>query len=108
MKNLLCTALLILSIYSVCNSQQFEELLKNSKPASTNVQNAQFPRITVDLRVIYRMKAPESAKVLFDLANKKYDMVRDTGGWLNVVTDPQVPGFHYYRLWINGIEVSAN
>jgi enterochelin esterase-like enzyme len=106
MKNILCTALLILSIYSVCNSQQFEELLKNSKPASTNVQNAQFPRITADLRVIYRMKAPESAKVLFDLANKKYDMVRDTGGWLNVVTDPQVPGFHYYRLWINGIEVS--
>jgi enterochelin esterase-like enzyme len=106
MKKLICAALFILGIYSAGNAQQFDELVKISKPASTNVSNGQFPRITPDLRVLYKMKAPESAKVVFDLANKKYDMVRDTGGWLTVVTDPQVPGFHYYRLVINGVEVS--
>jgi len=106
MKNLFCIMLFIFGMYFFSYAQQFDELVKNSKPASTNVQNAQFPRITPDLRILYRMQAPESAQVVFDLANKKYDMIRDTGGWVNVITDPQVPGFHYYRLWINGIEVS--
>jgi enterochelin esterase-like enzyme len=85
---------------------QMDSLIKISNPASTNVPNAKFPRITPDLRVVYRMKAPDAQKVLFDIAGKKYDMVKDTGGWLNVTTDPQVPGFHYYRLWIDGVEVS--
>jgi enterochelin esterase family protein len=105
MKNTLWMALLILFISSTSYSQD-ADLFKNSKPATTNVQNAQYPRITPDLRVIYRMRAPEGAKVQFDLAGKKYEMTRDTSGWLNVITDPQVPGFHYYRLWINGVEVS--
>ncbi len=100
--------LIALALFAVFNFSfaQTEEQIKNSKPASTNVQNAQFPRITPDLRVIYRMKAPEDAKIQFDLAGKKYDMVKDKDGFLTVITDPQVPGFHYYRLWINGVEVS--
>lgn len=107
MKKILSAALFMLGVYYASNAQSFDELVKNSKPASSNVQNAQFPRITPDLRVVYRMKVPDmTAKVIFDLANKKYEMIRDTGGWMNVVTDPQVPGFHYYRLVINGIEVS--
>ena len=105
MRNTLWMVLLILTISSA-GFAQGDDLLKNSKPASTNVQNAQYPRITPDLRVIYKIKAPDDAKILFDLAGKKYDMVKDTGGWLSVITDPQVPGFHYYRLWINGVEVS--
>jgi enterochelin esterase-like enzyme len=105
MKNTLFTILLILGICSITFAQE-DDLIKNSKPAQTNVQNAQYPRITPDLRVIYKMKVPEGVKVQFDLANKKYDMVKDTGGWVTVITDPQVPGFHYYRLWIDGVEVS--
>jgi enterochelin esterase-like enzyme len=95
-----------LFVMNLISFAQNDDVLKNSKPASTNVPNAQFPRITPDLRVIYRIKAPDSTKIQFDLAGKKYDMVRDTSGFLNVITDPQVPGFHYYRLWINGVEVS--
>jgi enterochelin esterase-like enzyme len=105
MKKLLSMTLLILVINSVSIAQS-NDLIENSKPASTNVQNAKFPRVTADLRVIYKIKAPDDAKILFDLAGKKYDMVKDTGGYWSVVTDPQVPGFHYYRLWINGVEVS--
>jgi enterochelin esterase-like enzyme len=105
MKKILCISLLLF-VVNLISFAQNDDVLKNSKPASTNVQNAQFPRITPDLRVIYRIKAPESAKIQFDLAGKKYDMIRDTAGFLNVITDPQVPGFHYYRLWINGVEVS--
>jgi enterochelin esterase-like enzyme len=97
---------LFVIVMSSLSFGQIDDLIKNSKPASTNVLNAQFPRITPDLRVIYRIKAPEGTKIQFDLANKKYDMVRDAAGFLNCTTDPQVPGFHYYRLWIDGVEVS--
>jgi enterochelin esterase-like enzyme len=105
MKKMIWIALFTFMVCSI-GFAQFEELLKNSKPASTNVQNAQFPRITPDLRVIYKIKGSDAIKIQFDLANKKYDMVKDTAGWWTVVTDPQVPGFHYYRLWIDGVEVS--
>jgi enterochelin esterase-like enzyme len=91
---------------NIISFAQNDDLLKNSKPASTNVQNAQFPRITSDLRVIYRIKAPEAKLIQFDLAGKKYDMIKDTAGWWTCTTDPQVVGFHYYRLWIDGVEVS--
>ena len=84
---------------------QGEDLYKDSKPASTNVQNAQFPRITLDLRVIYRIKAPNTQKIQFDLSNKKYDMVKGEDGFWTVTTDPQVPGFHYYQLWIDSVSV---
>jgi enterochelin esterase-like enzyme len=104
MKKLLLIALALIAVCKISFAQT-EEQIKNSEPASTNVQNAQYPRITPDLRVIYKIKAPEGAKIQFDLAGKKYDMERDQEGLLSVITDPQVPGFHYYRLVINGVEV---
>ena len=97
--------IVIILIANIISLAQVDEFIKDSKPASTNVQNAQYPRITPDLRVIYKIKAPDDAKILFDLANKKYEMVKDKDGMLSVITDPQVPGFHYYRLVINGVEV---
>ena len=104
MKKRLINLALLFVISGVCIAQS-NDFFKDSKPASTNVPNAQFPRITPDLRVIYKIKAPDAQKVQFDLM-KKYDMVKDTAGFWTVTTDPQVPGFHYYRLWIDGVEVS--
>lgn len=105
MKKLQWILLLLFPVNLTSFAQIDSLLLKESKPASTNVQNAQFPRITSDLRVIYRIKAPDAQKVQFDLM-KKYDMVKDTAGFWTVITDPQVPGFHYYQLWIDGVSVS--
>ena len=39
-------------------------------PAITNVSGAQYPRITADLRVILRIKAPDAQKVEFDLGKR--------------------------------------
>jgi enterochelin esterase family protein len=36
---------------------------------------------------------------------RKYDMVKDTGGYWVVTTDPVVEGFHYYSLLIDGVPV---
>jgi enterochelin esterase-like enzyme len=73
-------------------------------PASTNVSGVQYPMITPDNRVAFRIKAPDALKVQVDLM-KKYDMVKDTAGVWGVTTDPVVVGFHYYSILIDGVAV---
>ena len=74
-------------------------------PASTNIRNAKYPQILPDNRVIFRVKAPDAQKVQIDLV-KKYDMVKDTGGYWIVTTDSISEGFHYYSLLIDGVAVA--
>jgi enterochelin esterase-like enzyme len=105
MKKYLFVILLILAVVNVCLAQT-DELIKNSKPASTNIQNAQYPRITPDLRVIFKMKAPNAQKLQIGIAGKKYDMVKGDDDFSTAITDPQEPGFHYYTLIIDDVAVS--
>jgi enterochelin esterase-like enzyme len=74
-------------------------------PASTNIRSAKYPQILPDNRVVFRIKAPDAQKVQIDLA-KKYDLVKDTGGYWSVTTDSVSEGFHYYSLLIDGIPVA--
>lgn len=78
---------------------------EGSKPAPTNIRADQCPCILSDLRVIFTISAPDAGKVQADLG-KVYDMKKDEKGIWTVTTDPQVPGFHYYSLVINGVRVS--
>jgi enterochelin esterase-like enzyme len=73
-------------------------------PASTNVPGATYPKILPDNRVAFLFKAPEAQKVQVDLG-KKYDMVKDTGGYWKTTTDPIFVGFHYYSIVIDGVAV---
>ncbi len=74
-------------------------------PASTNITNAKYPRILPDNRVVFQITAPQAKNVQIDLG-KVYDMQKDDKGVWTVITDPQVPGFHYYSLVIDGVKVS--
>ncbi|HEY3283831.1 MAG TPA: alpha/beta hydrolase-fold protein [Armatimonadota bacterium] len=74
-------------------------------PAPTNIGGAEYPRVTSDLRVIFRVKAPDAQKVEFDLG-KPYLAQKDAEGNWTATTDPQVPGFHYYSLVIDGVRVN--
>ncbi len=74
-------------------------------PASTNVMNAEYPRVHADRRVTFRVKAPDARKVQVDLG-QLWDMERDSEGVWTVTIPPQVPGFHYYYLAIDGVRVS--
>ncbi len=76
-----------------------------STPAVTNVRGAEFPRIHPDLRVTFRIKAPDAQKVQFDLG-KPYEAERDDEGFWTAMTEPQPPGFHYYWLMIDGVQVA--
>jgi enterochelin esterase-like enzyme len=75
--------------------------LADSKPATTNITGAEYPRIDAHSRVIFRVKAPNAQKVEVNLS-QKYEMVKDgEGNWI-VTTDSLAPGFHYYSLIIDG------
>lgn len=71
-------------------------------PAATNVRSSKYPQILPDSRVVFRIKAPDAQKVQIDLV-KKYDMMKDTGGYWFVTTDSVSEGFHYYSLLIDGV-----
>lgn len=77
------------------------------RPASSNVWDAQYPRIDAAGRVQVRVKAPEASKVRVNFWNgPKLDMQKQPDGFWSVTTEPLVPGFHYYTLVIDGAEVS--
>jgi enterochelin esterase family protein len=105
MKKALTFLLIMLFTVNHLCSGQTPEYPPDSKPASTNIQNAQYPRVTSDLRAIFRIKAPDAQKVQIQLG-KTYDMLKDDQGFWTVTTDPQVPGFHYYAMIVDGVSVS--
>jgi enterochelin esterase family protein len=77
------------------------------RPASTNVWDAQYPRIDAEGRVQVRVKAPDASKVKLNFWNgPKVDMQKQADGFWTVTTEPLVPGFHYYTLIIDGAEVA--
>ena len=64
-----------------------------------------YPRIHPDLRVTFRVKAPDAQKVEFNLG-KRYLAEKGEEGFWTATTEPQVPGFHYYWLVIDGVMVN--
>jgi len=81
----------------------------DSKPASSNVPGSQYPRIHPDLRITFRVNAPEARKVQLKpggdgLGKGPYDMVRDDKGVWTLTTPPAAPGFHYYFLLVDGFQ----
>jgi enterochelin esterase-like enzyme len=76
-------------------------------PASTNVWGAAYPRVDANGRAEFRIKAPDAATVKLSLwSNPKLDMVKQPDGFWTATTPPLVPGFHYYSLIVDGVEVS--
>jgi enterochelin esterase-like enzyme len=102
---MLLTSFCILAALAALGSSAIADDKDGSVPAPTNISGAEYPRITPDNRVEFRIKAPDAAKIEFDLG-KHYAAVKSDDGTWSVTTDPQVPGFHYYYLVIDGVEVS--
>jgi enterochelin esterase-like enzyme len=74
---------------------------QGAKAAPTNIRANDCPCILSDNRVLFRVTAPNAAKVQVNIG-KLYDMQKDEKGVWTVTTDPQDPGFHYYTLVIDG------
>jgi enterochelin esterase-like enzyme len=84
-----------------------------SRPASTNIPGAEYPRIHPDLRVTFRISAPSAQKVQLmpggddnGLGKGPFEMTKDAAGVWTVTLPPAVPGFHYYWFLIDGVPCS--
>ena len=84
-----------------------------SRPAATNILNAQYPRVHPDGRVTFRFTAPAAQKVQLQpggadngLGKGPIDMTKDEKGVWSVTIPPAVPGFHYYWFVVDGINVN--
>ncbi len=79
-------------------------------PAPSNVGDAEYPRIASDLRVTFRLKAPNAKEVKLEggagLVKEPLKMARGDDGVWTVTTPPAVPGFHYYWFTVDGLRVN--
>jgi enterochelin esterase-like enzyme len=84
----------------------------DSKPASTNVGSAAYPRVHPDGRATFQLKAPDAKKVQvftnYGLGPRgHWDMQRgDDGAWTLTSPTPIAPGFHYYALVVDGVQMN--
>ena len=76
----------------------------NSKPASTNIVGAEYPRIDAQRRAYFRVHAPEAQSVEVSLGHTA--LTKGADGYWTGTTEPLDPGFHYYTLRIDGADVA--
>ena len=97
---------------SLCAGQAAEE----GKPASSNIMNAEYPKVYADLSAAFRLKAPDAQKVQVDIMAKKYDMTKGADGVWTVKIPPQVVGFQWdvspaltgKEFWLLALVTAAN
>ena len=75
------------------------------KPALYNVPGSQYPCVYPDNRVTVQVVAPEAQKVVLHMGGA-HEMTKGDDGTWTVTTPPQVVGFHYYTLTIDGATVA--
>jgi enterochelin esterase family protein len=75
------------------------------KPNLLNIPGAPYPCIHPDNRVTFRVAAPDAQKVRVRIG-PGFDMSKGPDGLWSVTTTPQVVGFHYYTLSIDGAVVA--
>ena len=85
---------------------RMESFPEGSYSPVTNVNRNGCPRVLSDGSVMFRVSAPEARSVQIDLCGTKSDMQRSDDGTWTVTTKPQVPGFHYYFMVVDGVSVS--
>ncbi|MEJ2258063.1 MAG: hypothetical protein P8X98_13905, partial [Woeseiaceae bacterium] len=86
---------------------QLEPPPEGFRPASTNIFLADYPAVNqVTREAIFKVVAPTARQVQIDIAGKKYDMTKDTAGVWTGMCDPQVVGFHYYAIVVDGVRVT--
>ena len=104
LKSILYTTL-IASLIAGCTQKPKEKEATAPVSASTNILGISYPVVNPDLSVTVRVNAPDADSVKLDLM-KKYPMTKNADGIWEVTSEPQVPGFHYYFLEIDGSSVT--
>jgi enterochelin esterase-like enzyme len=110
MKNFINKTLTILFIVLFFSQLAAGQKDYGFKPAASNIQSAEFPKISSDNSVYVRLRAPEAVKVQVQggdgLCPKPLDLVKDTAGNWNGIITSAGPGFHYYWFTVDGVRVN--
>ncbi len=89
-------------ICAMCSMQAADD----ARSASSNVPGAAYPRIDSENRATFQLRAPNAQSVQVRVYHGRYDMTKSADGVWSVTTPPLVPGFHYYSLAVDGVEVN--
>jgi enterochelin esterase-like enzyme len=75
------------------------------KPASSNQPGKPYPQVNSEGRVRAYFVAPQAQSVFLDLGGVRCPLTKvEDGAWVGV-SQPQVEGFHYYQLIVDGVPV---
>ncbi len=106
--NLTCVGIFVLTCLGLR-----AQAVSDGQPATSNVRGAQYPRISPDLRVTFQIKAPSAEKVEVmpggganGLGKGPFEMQRAPDGTWSATVGPVQPGFHYYWLLVDGVQVN--
>ena len=98
-------ALLILIAQFTCGQSD-----KGFSPAASNIQGSEFPKISADNSVYFRLKAPDVSKVQIQggdgLCPKPLDLTKESDGNWNIIIPKAGIGFHYYWFIVDGLRVN--
>jgi len=88
---------------SFCVAQDSADFM----PATSNVLDAQYPKVDSKSRVEIRFKAPDAAKVEVNFwSGPKAAMQKQTDGFWTFTTPPMAPGLHYYTILVDSAEAN--
>ncbi len=105
-QSLLGVLLTAIACTQVAAQNYRENFPEDSYSPVTNINRTSYPRVLADNSVMFHVNAPQAQNVQIDLGSTKYDMKKSASGAWTLTTKPQVPGFHYYSLIIDGVSVS--
>jgi enterochelin esterase family protein len=110
MKYIIKPAVISLFLWLIINQLAISQSDNGFKPAGSNIQNAEFPKISEDNSVYVRLKAPGASTVQVQggdgLCPKPLALVKDSAGNWNGIIAKAGPGFHYYWFIVDGVRVN--
>ena len=89
----------------VCQLNMAQSVVEDFKPSPVNQPGKLFPQVNSEGRVRVSIPASEALKVQLDIGGVKYDLKKDEKGVWTGESAPQVEGFHYYQLNVDGASV---
>ena len=98
------TAILIALLFIAAGLSAQAPLPAGTKRPWTNVVGAEWPRVDAQLRVHFRVNAPKAQSVTVSIGPTT--LTKGEDGFWTGITPPQNPGFHIYRLTIDGVELN--
>jgi len=101
---LILTATVLASKLCIAQTDQ-ARVIEDFKPSSVNQPGKQYPQVNSEGRVRISISAPEAKRVQIDIGGIKYDLNKNEKGVWTGESAPQVEGFHYYQLNIDGASV---